>query len=106
MLFNSIQFVYFLPVVIVLYYLIPHKSRWVLLLVASYYFYMCWKVEYIFLILASTLIDYLSAIQMDKQPERRKRTPFLILSLASNLGLLFTFKYFNHFISIKLSIIT
>ncbi len=97
MLFNSIQFVYFLPVVIVLYYLIPHKSRWVLLLVASYYFYMCWKVEYIFLILASTLIDYLSAIQMDKQPERRKRTPFLILSLASNLGLLFTFKYFNFF---------
>lgn len=95
MLFNTIDFVIFLPLVIIFYFLLPQKYRWVLLLGASYYFYMSWKVEYIFLILISTLIDYLSGILMEKQPNKRSKLPFLILSLCSNLGLLFFFKYFN-----------
>ncbi len=95
MLFNTIEFVLFLPIVIITYFLLPHKVRWILLLVASYYFYMSWKVEYIFLIVISTLIDYLSGILMEKLPDIKSRLPFLILSLCSNLGLLFFFKYFN-----------
>ena len=63
---------------------------------ASYYFYMCWKMEYIFLIIASTLIDYFAGLKMEKVI-RSKRVKYLLLSLAANLGLLFTFKYFNFF---------
>lgn len=95
MLFNTIDFVIFLPIVILIYYLIPHKFRWALLLAASYYFYMSWKVEYIFLIISSTLIDYFSGILMEKLPTKRSRIPLLLLSLITNLGLLFTFKYYD-----------
>lgn len=97
MLFNTIEFAIFLPIVVILYYLTPHKFRWMLLLAASYYFYMCWKVEYIFLILISTIIDYMSGLAMEKRNSRRSRLPFLILSICTNLGLLFSFKYFNFF---------
>ena len=97
MLFNTIDFVFFLPIVIIGYYLIHPRSRWVLLLAASYYFYMCWKVDYVLLIIASTIIDYFAGIQMGKRERKRSRIPFLILSLVTNLGLLFTFKYFNFF---------
>ena len=95
MLFNTIDFAIFLPAVVLIYYLIPPKFRWVLLLAASYYFYMSWKVEYILLIVVSTLVDYFSGIKMGKLEERRSRLPWLILSLCINLGLLFSFKYFN-----------
>ena len=97
MLFNSFQFFIFFPVVIFLYFLIPHKYRWALLLLGSYYFYMCWKPEYIFLILLSTIIDYYTGLEMGKHSNKKKRKPFLIISLCSNLGLLFAFKYFNFF---------
>ncbi len=95
MIFNSIEFVLFLPIVIILYYLTPHKYRWILLLSASYYFYMSWKVEYIFLIIFSTLVDYFSGLMMERYSSKKKRLPFLILSLVTNLGLLFYFKYYN-----------
>ena len=95
MLFNSLQFIFFFPLVIILYYLISHKWRWTLLLTASYYFYMCWKVEYIFLILLSTGIDYWAGIQMGKKTGKSERKKYLVLSLVMNLGLLFGFKYFN-----------
>ena len=97
MLFNSYHFLIFFPLVVVFYFSMPHKYRWVLLLAASYYFYMAWRAEYIFLIIFSTLIDYYAAIFMEKQTDKSKRKKFLILSLFSNLGLLFTFKYFNFF---------
>lgn len=95
MLFNTIDFAIFLPVVVLIYYLIPHKYRWILLLAASYFFYMSWKVEYILLIVASTLVDYVSGIRMERLPDRRSRLPWLVLSLSINLGLLFFFKYYN-----------
>ena len=98
MLFNSFEFILFLPIVISLYYLVPQKFRWSLLLLASYFFYASWKVEYLVLIIASTLIDYWCGIQMGKQETKQQRKPFLILSLISNLGLLFTFKYYNFFV--------
>lgn len=95
MLFNSLEYVLFLPAVILLYYLVPGKFRWILLLGASYYFYACWKLEYLGLIVFSTLTDYFAALKMGKADHRKKRKPWLILSLVVNLGLLFFFKYYN-----------
>jgi D-alanyl-lipoteichoic acid acyltransferase DltB (MBOAT superfamily) len=97
MLFNSIEFLIFFPIIVTAYYACPHRYRWALLLAASYYFYAAWKLEYVVLIMISTGVDYFAGIQMGKQPERTQRTPYLILSLATNLGLLFAFKYFNFF---------
>lgn len=99
MLFNSLQFGFFFIAVVFLYFAIPHKYRWLLLLIASYYFYMCWNATYILLIIASTVIDYFCGMRMDGEPDRKKRKKYLLLSLFTNLGLLFTFKYFNFFTS-------
>ncbi len=95
--FNSIQYFTFFLVVISIYFLLSHKYRWILLLCASYYFYMCWRVEYILLILGSTVVDYFAAIQMGKTTSASKRKIYLFLSLFINIGLLFSFKYFNFF---------
>ena len=97
MIFNSLQFLIFLPVAIFLYFSIPYKWRWLFLLFSSYYFYMSWKAEYAFLIVFSTTVDYLTANAMAKQTDKRKRRPYMLISLFSNLGLLFSFKYFNFF---------
>ncbi len=97
MLFNSTQFLIFLPIVLSLYFLMRRKGRLWLLLIASYYFYMCWQPKYVVLILISTIVDYGAGLCMGILQDRRKRLPLLILSLAVNLGLLFFFKYFNFF---------
>jgi len=97
MLFNSLEFLVFFPIVVVAYFSLPHRFRWIFLLGASYYFYMCWKAEYVVLILASTLIDYVAGIQMGKTPDKGRRKKYLILSLIANLGILFSFKYANFF---------
>lgn len=97
MSFNSTTFLLFLPIVVALFYLFPRNYRWVVLLVASYWFYMSWKWQYGFLLLATTAIDYFAALQMDRHAERRKRLPFLLLSLVTNLGVLAFFKYAGFF---------
>ena len=97
MLFNSIQFVLFFTVVTIVYFSLSYKFRWILLLAASYYFYMCWKPEYIILIFGSTVVDYFSAIQIAKSKSKKKRKFFLLFSLFANLSVLFFFKYFNLF---------
>jgi alginate O-acetyltransferase complex protein AlgI len=98
MLFNSIDYLIFLPAVIILFYLIPHKYRWIMLLAASYYFYMCWRVEYILLIVTSTMVDYWAGLKMSEKVTQKERKPYLWLSLLVNLGLLFYFKYYGFFI--------
>lgn len=95
MLFNSVKFVVFFPVVVFLYFAIPHRFRWVLLLAASYYFYMCWKAEYLVLIIISTAIDYFAALAIAHTSRGLYRKLFLACSLVGNFGLLFAFKYFN-----------
>jgi len=95
MLLNSLRFLVFFPLVFLLYWALPHKARKYLLLAASYYFYMCWKPEFIVLILYSTAVDYLCALGMERRAEHKKL--FLAVSLTMNLGLLFFFKYFNFF---------
>lgn len=97
MLFNSFEFLVFFPVVVALYFATPFRHRWVLLLAASYYFYASWKAEYLILIVVSTLIDYWAGLRMGRTPGRSRRKRYLALSLASNLGLLFAFKYLDFF---------
>ncbi|NUO83757.1 MBOAT family protein [candidate division KSB1 bacterium] len=97
MLFNSYEFLVFFPLAVMMYFLTPVKWRWLLLLTASCYFYMCWKPEYIVLMMFPSLIDYYVALKMRATPEQNKRKKYLWFSLVTNLGLLFTFKYFNFF---------
>ncbi|MFA6605193.1 MAG: MBOAT family O-acyltransferase [Patescibacteria group bacterium] len=104
MLFNSIHFLIFFPIIIVLYFSLKHKHRWILLLLASYYFYMSWKAEYIILIIFSTLLDYFVALAIAKEDDKKTKTFLLLISILINIGLLFAFKYFN-FVSDSLRII-
>jgi len=97
MLFNSLEFLIFFPIVFILYYLLPHKNRWFLLLIASYFFYGYWKVEYLLLILFSTIVDYFAGLRMAKLTDKKKKKTWLYLSLLSNLGLLIAFKYLDFF---------
>ena len=97
MLFNSVLFIFFFPTVVILNFILPRRYRWIWLLAASYYFYWCWRPEYIVLIIASTLLDYYDGIQMGKTDNKSKRRKYLLMSLVGNLGLLFSFKYFNFF---------
>ncbi|MBW8051275.1 MAG: MBOAT family protein [Cytophagales bacterium] len=97
MLFNSITFIIFILIVVPLHFLVSPKYKWVLLLIASYFFYMFWNPFYIFLIIISTVIDYYMGRKMSDLPTKNRRRPYLILSIVTNLGLLFTFKYFNFF---------
>lgn len=94
MLFNSFYFLLFFPIVILLYYSISPKYRWALLLVASYYFYASWRLEYLTLIIISTLVDYFAGIQISKAETKRSKKLLLSLSLIVNLGLLGVFKYY------------
>ena len=96
MLFNSIDFLLFFPIVTILYFLLPHRVRWVWLLAASYYFYMCWNAKYALLIATSTAITYLSGLLIEKLPRQKKL--WVALSFLSNLAILFFFKYFDFFL--------
>ncbi|MCC6694639.1 MAG: MBOAT family protein [Candidatus Hydrogenedentes bacterium] len=98
MLFNSIEFVVFLPLVLVVCFSLPWRWQWVFLLAASYAFYMAWKPAYIILIIFSTAIDYWAGLALGATRDPRRRRLFLILSMSSNLGLLFTYKYLDFFL--------
>lgn len=96
MLFNSIHFLIFFPVVTVLYFLIPHRFRWALLLFASCYFYMVFKPVYILILALTIVIDYVAGIYIERN-EGKKRKWLLILSICANIGVLAVFKYYNFF---------
>lgn len=91
--FNSPEFLLFLPAVLLGYWLLPHRFRWVLLLIASYVFYMWWNPWLVGLIAATTLISYGAALLMERKPAWRK--PLLVLTLVACLGILVYFKYFE-----------
>jgi alginate O-acetyltransferase complex protein AlgI len=97
MLFNSLHFLVFFPVFVGLYFGLPARWRAPLLLAGSYYFYLSWKPVYGLLLAATTLLDYFSGVRMSRLATPAQRRPWLYLSLASNLGTLFIFKYFNFF---------
>lgn len=95
MLFNSLSFAIFLPIVFVLYWCLPHKYRWILLFAASYYFYMSWNAKYVVLILFTTCISYGSARLLEKQDSKKKKKIILAGTAVLCLGVFFFFKYFN-----------
>lgn len=103
MLFNSLEFLVFLPIVAVLYFVIPKKVRYLWLLGASYYFYMCWNAKYALLILFSTVVTYLGSLGIaffDKRNwDEKKRTKAkkvcVAFSFLLNLLVLVFFKYSN-----------
>ena len=97
MLFNSLQFLVFFAFVISLYYALPHRSRWFLLLLSSSYFYMVFVPEYVLILFGVILIDYLAAFLIDKNKGFLRKF-FLGLSLTTNLGILCYFKYYNFFL--------
>lgn len=97
MLFNSFSFLYFFPVVVVLYFVFPKKLRWFWLLITSYFFYMNWNPKYALLILTSTIITYLSGIYIEKANKNGSgnKKLYVAISFISNLAILIGFKYFN-----------
>jgi D-alanyl-lipoteichoic acid acyltransferase DltB (MBOAT superfamily) len=96
MLFNSIEFLIFFPIVVVVYFIIPDKIKHLWLLIASYYFYMCWNAKYALLILASTIVTYISGILLDKvKNQTLLKKSVVTASFVINLGILFYFKYIN-----------
>jgi alginate O-acetyltransferase complex protein AlgI len=97
MTFNSLAYLLLHSFCFVAYFLLPHRARWILLLGASYYFYMYWRPEYILIMVVSTAIDFAAAHLMQRWPGeagQRKRRVTLAVSLGANLLILFTFKYF------------
>ncbi len=99
MLFTSIDFFLFLPLVITIYFLSPVRYRWVWLLVASYFFYMYWNPWYIGLIVGSSLVDYIAGLKIFGTKQKASKNFWLGCSVVANLSILFTFKYFNFFSS-------
>lgn len=94
MLFNSLQFVGFFVIVTSLFFLLPHKYRWLLLLLSSCYFYMSFVPVYILVLSFTIVVDYFAGIFIEKS-KGKKRKFFLLLSIIANIGVLGFFKYFN-----------
>ena len=93
--FNSWEFLLFYPVVLLLYFVLPKKARWPMLLIASYFFYMCYQTELVFLILGTTLISWISSRAIERTEKKKYKVLFLTLTLIASLGVLFFYKYFN-----------
>lgn len=100
MLFSSSVFLFqFLPIVLLLFYLVrTYKSRLWVLLLSSLVFYGYWNYKYLSLLFFSILIDYFVGIWMEKEERESRRKALLLLSVCTNLGILFIFKYFNFFV--------
>lgn len=100
MLFNSIEFAVFLPVVFLLYWFVLQRSvkmQNALLLIASYFFYGWWDWRFLSLIAFSSAVDYMVGVGMSRTEKPRQRKVLLLVSIAVNLGFLGFFKYFNFF---------
>jgi D-alanyl-lipoteichoic acid acyltransferase DltB (MBOAT superfamily) len=100
MLFNSVNFAIFLPIVFLLYWFATKgnlRLQNILLLVSSYFFYACWDWRFLFLLIFSTLLDYFTGIKINEASNRTRRLFWLWLSITVNLGFLGVFKYYNFF---------
>ena len=102
MLFNSFAFLIFFPIAALLFYIIPHKFRWIVLLIASYYFYMSWDVYLVFLILGTTVLSYVAGLLIEKTNRKIIKKTAMIVAVAGSLTVLFFFKYFD-FLSLSIS---
>ncbi len=100
MLFNSIEFAIFLPIIFILYWFGAKKNLKIqntLLIIASYFFYGWWDWRFLSLIIFSSFVDYLVGIGLSKNKTHKKRKILLLTSIFINLGFLGVFKYFNFF---------
>jgi alginate O-acetyltransferase complex protein AlgI len=100
MLFNSIQYLFFLPLIFAIYWLVNNKSlklQNILLLAASYYFYACWDWRFLFLLMFSTALDYYTGIKMHESKTNGTKKFWFWLSIGINVGFLGVFKYYNFF---------
>jgi D-alanyl-lipoteichoic acid acyltransferase DltB (MBOAT superfamily) len=103
MLFNSLQFCIFFPLVTAAYFLSPHRLRWLVLLLASVGFYMAFVPAYIAILGFTIVVDYVAGIVIETAaPSRRKA--FLVASLFANIGVLFVFKYYD-FVNVNLHVL-
>jgi len=92
-LFNSLEFLLFFPLVVIAYYVVPYAYRWLLLLIASYVFYGSWRIEFLSLIALSTIVDFNVGKRLHNTEDSGQRIKLLLISLVCNLGLLVFFKY-------------
>ncbi len=97
MLFNSLSFLIFFVVVTALYFTLPHRIRWLLLLLSSCTFYMCFIPVYILILFVTITIDYFAGMWIEDTQDPRRRRAFLLMSIVSVCAVLFVFKYFNFF---------
>ena len=97
MLFNSLIFLVFLPCVFATYWLLTPKWRNLFLLVASYYFYFSYNPWFLLLLIGTSTLDFYVAKLISKSVNPTKRKTYLVFSIASNIGVLFIFKYFIFF---------
>jgi alginate O-acetyltransferase complex protein AlgI len=100
MLFNTLDFAFFIVLVFFLYWFFANKSLRIqnlLLLVSSYFFYSCWDYRFLFLLVFSTLLDYFSGIQIEKSQSVNQKKVWFWLSISINIGFLGVFKYYNFF---------
>lgn len=95
MLFNSLHFLIFFPIVTLIYYVFPLRFRYIWLLITSYYFYMCWNPTYVLLLLLSTSITYISGLCLDKFQDNISKKICVAISFTLNLSILFFFKYYD-----------
>ena len=101
MLFNSIEFALFFPLVFLLYWFVAgkrYKIQNILILVASYYFYGCWDWRFLMLLVFSTSLDYFSGLMIVDSKSRNMKRFWFWISVIVNLGFLGVFKYYNFFI--------
>lgn len=104
MAFNSYLYLVFLPLVLILYYTLPNRQRWILLLIASYLFYMMYEVTYGLILLTSTGICWLVAQKINETTNQQRRKQLLTIGIVADAGILFAFKYFGFFASLITSI--
>ena len=93
MILTSIHFLVFISVSLIIYYSLPFKLRWILLLLASYYFYACWNIGYAPLLFFLTWLDYIIAKKISRQQNDPKNKHLLIISIIINIAVLVLFKY-------------
>ncbi len=98
MLFNSLDFLFFFPLVTLLFYAIKHEYRWILLLAASCFFYMYFIPAYLLILLGTIIIDYYAGLFIESGKSKKRKKLLLLASIIANIGTLAVFKYYNFFL--------
>lgn len=95
MLFNSVAFAFFMPIVFLIYWVLPHRFRWMALLAANCWFYMSWEPKYIIVILLTTVVSYFSACGIEQAKSTKRKKGILIVGVLVTLAFLLFYKYTN-----------